>query len=311
MSRNPALCRYSFILLLVVAALALQGCKDSSQADAGQSASTPAAASVATAIPAPTVAAATPPPASATPAPQTAPGPAQPFKRYTYEVVNIFPHDPAAFTQGLVYLDGIFYEGTGRYGQSSLRKVDPMTGNVLQQHDLAAEFFGEGIAVVGDAIYQLTWQNGTGFIYDKESFSERQRFQYTTEGWGLTFDGQHLIMSDGSAILYFLDPATLREVRRVDVSVAGEPVVRLNELEYIGGRVLANIWQTDYIVQIDPANGVVDGVIDLTGLLGQAPPSQSAVDVLNGIAYDHENQRLFVTGKLWPALFEIRLVEQK
>ena len=311
MSRDPALSRYSIILLLVVAALALQGCNDSSQVDAGQRASTPAATSAATTIPAPTAAAATPPPASATPAPQAGPGPAQPFKRYTYEVVNIFPHDPAAFTQGLVYLDGIFYEGTGRYGHSSLRKVDPATGAVLQQHNLAAEFFGEGIAVVENSIYQLTWQNGTGFIYDKESFNERQRFQYTTEGWGLTFDGHHLIQSDGSATLYFLDPATLREVRRVDVTAAGEPVVRLNELEYIDGRVLANIWQTDYIVQIDPAHGAVEGVIDLTGLLEYAPPLQSAVDVLNGIAYDHESQRLFVTGKLWPALFEIRLVEQK
>lgn len=301
------------ILLLVVATLALQACWGSSQADNGQGEgrATTAAPHTAAPIPSPTVAAASLPPADAAPERNTETPPAPAFKRYTYEVVNVFPHDPAAFTQGLVYLDGIFYEGTGRYGHSSLRKVDPATGAVLQQHNLAAEFFGEGIAVVENSIYQLTWQNGTGFIYDKESFNERQRFQYTTEGWGLTFDGHHLIQSDGSATLYFLDPATLREVRRVDVTAAGEPVVRLNELEYIDGRVLANIWQTDYIVQIDPAHGAVEGVIDLTGLLEYAPPLQSAVDVLNGIAYDHESQRLFVTGKLWPALFEIRLVEQK
>ena len=307
--------RLVIIALLAVTTLLLQGCQGSSQTSSVPSASTPPA--TATAVPTtaatPTVIPATAvsvtEPAASQPAIAAQPA-APPFKRYGYEVVATYPHDPAAFTQGLVYLDDIFYEGTGRYGQSSLRKVDPTTGSVLQQHDLAEEFFGEGIAVVGDTIYQLTWQNGTGFLYDKESFAERQRFSYTTEGWGLTFDGQHLIMSDGSATLYFLDPSTLNEVRRVDVTVAGEPVMRLNELEYIDGRVLANIWQTDYIVQIDPANGVVDGVIDLTGLLAQAPPTQSAVDVLNGIAYDSATQRLFVTGKLWPYVFEIRLIEQ-
>ena len=310
MIRRLPMRRFLLVILLVIAALAFQGCQNSAQPGNAESENAPAPAATATVAPPATPTAIVATPVAAAPASTEASTAATPpFKRYTYEVVNIFPHDPAAFTQGLVYLDDIFYEGTGRYGQSSLRKVDPATGNVMQQHDLAEEFFGEGIAVVGDAVYQLTWKNGTGFVYDKETFAESRRFSYATEGWGLTFDGQHLIMSDGSATLYFLDPTTLSEVRRIDVTAGGEPVVRLNELEYIDGRVLANIWQTDYIVQIDPASGVVDGVIDLTGLLSQAPPAQSAVDVLNGIAYDGATGRLFVTGKLWPYLFEIRLVE--
>lgn len=228
---------------------------------------------------------------------------------YDYTVVNIYPHDPNAFTQGLVYQDGVFYEGTGLYGRSSLRKVAPETGQVLQQHDLDETFFGEGIAVLGDEIYQLTWQNGVGFVYDRETFAEKRRFTYATEGWGLTHDGEHLIMSDGTPIIYFRDPATLEEARRITVTVNGEPVMRLNELEYIDGKILANIWQTDYMVRIDPATGVVDGVYDFTGLLAQAPPATTATapDVLNGVAYDHENDRFFVTGKLWPALFEVKL----
>lgn len=228
---------------------------------------------------------------------------------YDYTVINTYPHDPNAFTQGLVYLDGIFYEGTGLYGRSSLRKVALDTGQVLQQHDLDETFFGEGIAVLGDEIYQLTWQNGVGFIYDRETFAEKRRFSYTTEGWGLTHDGEHLIMSDGTPIIYFRDPATLEEVRRITVTVSGEPVMRLNELEYIDGKILANVWQTDYMLRIDPATGVVDGIYDFTGLLAQAPPSTSttAPDVLNGVAYDRENDRFFVTGKLWPALFEVEL----
>ena len=299
--------------ILAIVAFLFQGCQGSPPPNAQPSPPivTPTATIAATPSPVPTPTGAQAAPVG-TDLPATAPAlpVAPPLTRYRYEVVNIFPHDPAAFTQGLVYLDDLFYEGTGRYGQSSLRKVDPATGSVLQQHDLTEEFFGEGIAVVGENIYQLTWKNGTGFIYDKESFTERQRFSYATEGWGLTFDGEHLIMSDGSATLYFLDPTTLAEVRRVDVTVAAEPVVRLNELEYVDGRVLANIWQTDYIVRVDPATGVVDGVIDMSGLLAQAPPSPAAVDVLNGIAYDAEGKRLFVTGKLWPYVFEVRLIEQ-
>lgn len=224
---------------------------------------------------------------------------------YDYHVKNIFPHDPLAFTQGLVYWNGVLYEGTGLYGRSSLRKVEVETGAVLQQHDLDAEFFGEGIAVVGDRIFQLTWQNGVGFIYDRDSFEELQRFSYTTEGWGLTYDGEHLIMSDGTPTIYYLNPDTLQEVRRLRVTLEGQPLPRLNELEYVEGKILANVWQTDYIVQIDPETGVVDGVYDFTGLLQQAPPFQGSYDVLNGIAYDAENKRLFVTGKLWPYLFEV------
>ncbi|MCS6825406.1 MAG: glutaminyl-peptide cyclotransferase [Caldilinea sp.] len=230
---------------------------------------------------------------------------------YDYRVKNVFPHDSGAFTQGLVYWNGVFYEGTGLYGRSSLRKVDVKSGSVLQQHDLAPEFFGEGIAVVGDRILQLTWQNGVGFVYDRDSFEELQRFSYATEGWGLTYDGQHLIMSDGTPTIYYLDPETLQEVRRLLITLEGQPLPRLNELEYVEGKILANVWQTDFIVQIDPETGVVEGVYDFTGLLQQAPPFQGGYDVLNGIAYDAENRRLFVTGKLWPYLFEVELIPRQ
>lgn len=228
---------------------------------------------------------------------------------YDYTVVNIYPHDPNAFTQGLVYLDGVFYEGTGLYERSSLRKVASETGEVLQQHDLDETLFGEGIAVLDDEIYQLTWQNGVGFVYDRETFAEKRRFTYATEGWGLTHDGEELIMSDGTPILYFRDPATLEEVRRITVTVSGEPVTRLNELEYIDGKIFANVWQTDYMLRIDPATGIVDGIYDFTGLLASAPPvaATTAPDVLNGVAYDSESGRFFVTGKQWPALFEVEM----
>ena len=228
---------------------------------------------------------------------------------YDYTVVNIYPHDPTAFTQGLVYLDGVFYEGTGRYGESSLRKVEPATGRVLQQHDLDAALFGEGIAVLGEQIYQLTWKNGLAFLYDRTTFQEKGQFTYATEGWGLTHDGQQLIMSDGTPVIYFRDPATFEETRRITVTVAGKPVPQLNELEYVEGKILANVWQTDYMLRVDPATGVVDGIYDFTGLLAQAPPTANAAapDVLNGVAYDSATQRLFVTGKLWPALFEVEM----
>jgi len=226
---------------------------------------------------------------------------------YDYRVVNIYPHDPSAFTQGLVYIDGEVYEGTGLYGRSSLRKVDLETGRVLQQHDLDATYFGEGIAVVGDRIFQLTWQNGVGFIYDRETFAKLDQFEYATEGWGLTYDGEHLIMSDGTPTIYFLDPETLQAAHSITVTADGQRLPRLNELEYIDGKIFANVWQTDVFVRIDPATGIVDGLADLSGLLGQAPPFEGAVDVLNGIAYDADHDRLFVTGKLWPYLFEIEL----
>ncbi len=231
---------------------------------------------------------------------------------FTYTVINTYPHDRAAFTQGLVYEDGIFYEGTGLWGESTLRKVTIETGEVVKQHDLRPEFFGEGIVVYDDKIIQLTWrpvnsqEETQGFVYDKESFELLQQFSYSTEGWGITYDGAKLIMSDGTATLYFWDPETLEEIGSVQVHDDNGPVVRLNELEYIRGEVYANVWQTDRIARIDPQTGRVIAWIDLTGLLS-AEDRDPPVDVLNGIAYDAENDRLFVTGKLWPKVFEIKL----
>jgi glutamine cyclotransferase len=225
-----------------------------------------------------------------------------------FRVVNTYPHDPTAFTQGLIYHDGFLYEGTGLYGQSSIRKVELQTGRVLQSRSLPQKYFGEGITLFQNRFYQLTWQNQEGFIYDL-NFSPVGRFTYPTEGWGLTHDGARLIMSDGSAQLYFLNPRTLRPERTLTVRAAGQPVARLNELEYIQGRIWANVWQTNRIAIINPQNGQVEAWLDLTGLslLAQARnPHPDAV--LNGIAYDSQNRRIFVTGKLWPFLFEIAVV---
>ncbi len=221
---------------------------------------------------------------------------------YSYTVVQTYPHDPNAFTQGLVYTDGVLYEGTGLYGGSSLRKVDLETGTVLQIHTLSPEYFGEGIAVYSDTVVQLTWREHVAFVYDRGTFSETGRFTYTTQGWGLTHDGERLIMSDGSATLFFRDPQTFSETGRVQVYDEFGPVTRLNELEYIDGEVYANVWLTDRIARIDPQTGRVTAWIDLAGL---RPPG---TDVLNGIAYDSLNDRLFVTGKWWPNLFQIELV---
>jgi glutamine cyclotransferase len=229
-----------------------------------------------------------------------------PVVNYTYRVVNTFPHDRAAFTQGLVYADGVFYESTGLLVRSSLRRVEPATGKVLQNLDLAPQYFAEGLVLWQDSLIQLTWQSGIGFVYDKTTFEKKRDFSYTTEGWGLTQDGRRLIMSDGTANLYFIDPVTFQRTGQVEVRDNGIPVVRLNELEYIDGKVYANIWQTNKIAIIEPDSGRVTGWIDLTGLL---PAAQSAgADVLNGIAYDAVGKRLFVTGKLWPLLFEIELI---
>ena len=245
-------------------------------------------------------------------APGAAPPPSAPTAMatvpvYTYRVVNTYPHDPNAFTQGLIYTDGALFEGTGRYGQSSLRAVDLETGQVLRQIELPEQFFGEGITRFGGRIYQLTWQSHEGFVYDVATFDQLDTFTYPSEGWGLTHDNARLIMSDGTDTLHFLDPQTLQETGRVAVRYRGSPVVRLNELEYIDGEVYANIWQTNTIVRIDPLTGQVVGVIDLTGLLSPTDITQP-VDVLNGIAYDAIGNRLFVTGKLWPKLFEIDLL---
>ncbi len=204
--------------------------------------------------------------------------------------------------------DGVLYEGTGLNGESSLRRVELETGEVLQQVDLAEEHFGEGIVVVGERIYQITWQSQLAFVYDRETFEVIDTHTYPTEGWGLTSDGERLIMSDGSNRLFFRDPETFAEIRHVDVLDAGEPVTRLNELEWVNGEVWANVWQTDRIVRIDPATGAVLAWIDLTGLLQPEDQAGADVDVLNGIAVDEGTGRIYVTGKLWPVLYEIELV---
>lgn len=232
---------------------------------------------------------------------------AGPPQRYTYRVVNAYAHDPEAFTQGLVYDQGVFYEGTGLWGGSSIRKVELETGKVLQMEAIAPEHFGEGIALWGDQLIQLTWRSNVGFVYDRETFAPLHEFSYATEGWGITHDGKRLIASDGTSTLYFWDPATFKEIGRIEVKDGDQPVVRLNELEYVNGEIFANVWQTDRIARIDPTTGRVLGWIDLTGLLN-AQERAGTEDVLNGIAYDAQGGRLFVTGKLWPKVFEIELV---
>lgn len=253
----------------------------------------------------PTTLAAAPQPAAQPPSPLAAAGEPGAPPVYGYEVVNVYPHDLGAFTQGLVFDGATLYEGTGLNGRSSVRRVDLQSGQVLQQVDLNAAYFGEGITVWSEEIIQLTWQSRKGFVYDKQSFELRRDFAYPTEGWGITHDGRRLIMSDGTATLYFWDPNTLAPVDSVDVYDVTGPVVRLNELEYVQGEVWANVWQTDRIARIDPVTGQVLGWIDLSGLL--TAEERSRADVLNGIAYLAEEDRLFVTGKLWPKLFEIRL----
>lgn len=221
-------------------------------------------------------------------------------------VLAKFPHDPAAFTQGLLYADGLFYESAGLYGQSTLRKVDPETGAVLLEKRLDAQYFAEGLALLEGKLYQLTWKENTGFIYDPQDFRQLGAFSYTTEGWGLTTDGSSLILSDGSATLYFLDPQTLQTTRALQVNLDGAPLDRLNELEYIRGEIYANIWYKDLIARIDPASGEVVGVIDCGSLRdGEGAPGPN--DVLNGIAYDARGDRLYLTGKNWPWIYEVSL----
>jgi glutamine cyclotransferase len=229
-----------------------------------------------------------------------------PLPIYGYEVVNSYPHDPGAYSQGLAYVDGQLYEGTGRQGSSSLRRVDLETGDVLERVPLDRKYFGEGITVWQDQVIQLTWKGRVGFVYDRASFRELQTFRYTGEGWGLTHDGKNLIMSDGTSTLRFLDPQDHRVVKRLVVRSNESEVRHLNELEYIQGEIWANVWYKDYIVRISPETGEVLGRINLSGLLPASQrPSRDAV--LNGIAYDTENDRIFVTGKNWPRLFEIRV----
>lgn len=228
------------------------------------------------------------------------------IREFGYEIVNTYPHSREAFTQGLVFRDGFLYESTGLNGRSSIRKVVLETGAVIRQRDLAHEFFGEGLTDLGRHLIQITWQSQTAFVYDIDTFEPVRTFAYAGEGWGLAHDGTHLIMSDGSATLRFLDPDTFAETARRTVTFRGEPVPQLNELEMVKGELFANVWPTEVIAIIDPQSGHVTGRIDLRGLLS-AVDRQTPVDVLNGIAYDAERDRLFVTGKLWPKLFEIRL----
>jgi glutamine cyclotransferase len=222
-----------------------------------------------------------------------------------YRVVKIYPHDRQAFTQGLQYVGGVLYEGTGQNGQSGIRKVELETGKVLQHQPLEAKYFGEGITVWQNTIVQITWQSEIGFVYDLASFKRLKSFSYAGEGWGLTHDGARLIMSDGTAYIRFLDPAAFKETGRLLVKDNGVAISKLNELEFVKGEILANVWQTSRLVRISPKTGDVLGWIDLTGLLD--PKDASGTDVLNGIAYDAKGDRLFVTGKWWPKLFEIKL----
>ena len=224
-----------------------------------------------------------------------------------YEVVRSYPHDPEAFTQGLTFVDGVLYESTGLKGRSTVRKVQLENGEVLQIQRVPDQYFGEGIAVWRDRIFHLTFQSKIGFIYDRVSFDRVGTFSYPGEGWGLTHDGTRLIMSDGTASLRFLDPATQRETGRIRVRDGSTEVEHLNELEFVKGAVLANVWQTDRVVRIDPKTGRVLEWIDFSGLLTAAERARE-VDVLNGIAYDPATDRLFVTGKLWPRLFEVKIL---
>lgn len=229
----------------------------------------------------------------------------EPTPVYSYKVVNTYPHDRRAYTQGLVYLDGVLYESTGLRGRSSLRRVELESGKVLERRTLLPPYFGEGLAVLGDKIYQLTWESGIGYVYDRESMQLVREFRYGIEGWGMTHDGESLIVSDGTSTLYFWDPETLLETRQLVVRDQGSRVENLNELELIDGEIYANIWMEDRIARISPETGKVLSWVDLSGLLERRSGNE---DVLNGIAWDKDNERLFVTGKLWPKIFEIELV---
>jgi glutaminyl-peptide cyclotransferase len=229
---------------------------------------------------------------------------------YDYQVVRSYPHDPGAFTEGLFLQGGFLYESTGLEGRSSIRKVALTTGKVVMQRDIPAMYFGEGIVDWQGKLIELTWQTEIGFIYDLKTFKPTGAFRYRGEGWALTRDDKRIIMSDGTAQLRFLDPRTLKETGRITVTDEGRPVPHLNELEWIKGEVWANIWQTDRIARIDPKTGKVVGWVDLTGISNGAKAGRDPPDVLNGIAYDAAKDRVFVTGKFWPRLYEIKLVRR-
>jgi len=239
-----------------------------------------------------------------------APSSAQPdhvaAPQLNYEVVNSYPHDPQAFLQGLVWWDGGFYESTGLYGRSTLRRVEFPSGKVLKSINLSPDLFGEGLAMVNNRLIQLEWKSGRGFVYDRDTFALAREFKYNTEGWGITYDGQRLVMSDGSSNLFFLDPNTFEVIRKLPVTMNGRPVNELNELEFIEGEIWSNVWQTDLILRINPETGRVNSYLDLKGIL-PASMRTGSEDVLNGIAYDPQQKRIFVCGKKWPRLFEIRI----
>ena len=226
--------------------------------------------------------------------------------RWGYRIVNTYPHDANAFTQGLVVVDGVMYESTGQLGRSSLRRVDIATGKVLQKLDVDARHFAEGLAAWQNSLYQLTWQSGVVFVYDRATFKQTRTFPLSGEGWGLAQDGTRLILSDGSPVLRFFDPATFKQTGSITVRDGGKPVFQVNELEFVNGEIFANIWHSDRIARINPATGAVTGWIDMAGLLKPGDVRDGEA-VLNGIAYDEKNDRLFVTGKLWPKIFEIKL----
>ena len=226
---------------------------------------------------------------------------------YDYKVINTYPHDPTAFTQGLIFKEGYLYESTGKYGYSSLRKVELETGNIIKNKKIDNKIFAEGLTNYKQQLIQLSWKTGTAFIYNTNSFDLIKTFNYPGEGWGLTTYNDQLIISDGSSVLRFLDPVTFKETSRLSVSRYGRPVKHLNELEMVKGKIFANVWRADQIVIISPHTGKVTGVVNLAGLLKKYA-SGARANVLNGIAYDTEGDRLFVTGKYWPKLFEIRLI---
>jgi glutaminyl-peptide cyclotransferase len=226
---------------------------------------------------------------------------------YGYEIVHTYPHDTSAFTEGLFYLNGFLYESTGLEQHSSIRKVRLETGEVVQKIDIPAQYFGEGIVNWRGHLISLTWKSQIGFVFDLQTFKLQRQFTYPGEGWALTRNDREIIMSDGTSQLRFLDPNSLQETGRIEVTLDGKPVRNVNELEWVNGKIFANVWQTNWILRIDPANGHVVGLINLAGILQPSDIVEGHTDVLNGIAYDAKGNRLFVTGKYWPKLFEIRL----
>lgn len=235
-----------------------------------------------------------------------------PVQQYSAEIVKTYPHDPRAFTQGLVFHNGFLYEGTGGKPpdefESTLRKVDLESGKVLQKYQVPIDFFGEGIAILGDKIYQLTWQERTGFVYNLADFKLLREVRYSGQGWGLTHDGTNLIMSDGTHVIRFVNPEDFTTVRTITVNdERGQPLMQLNELEFVKGEIWANVWQTGWILRIDPATGKLLGRIDVNELTDEVQDKNRKADVLNGIAYDAATDRIFITGKIWPNLYEIKV----